>query len=67
MVERDEPSPEQIEIYKKMSMEEKWRVACNLIDSARRLKGDYLRSIHPEWSEEEVKKAVRDWFMHASD
>ena len=57
--------PEQIEIYKGMTGEEKLRTALNLYYSARRLKRAAISRLHPEWSEEQVDEALKKAFMYA--
>jgi hypothetical protein len=48
-----------------MSGEQKLRSAFALYWSARNLKAAALRTQHPEWSEEDVQKRVREIFLHA--
>jgi len=55
----------QIEIYRAMTPQQKYDVIQSLIDTARTMKYAYFHSIHPEWTEEYLKKAVRDWFLYA--
>ena len=57
--------PEQKRIFRAMSPAEKLRIAQELYYSARRLKAAALRSWHPEWSEEEVQRKVREIFLYA--
>jgi len=55
----------QIEIYKRMTPEQKLRICFDLNRSARELKAAWLRKIHPDWSEQKIKDAVREIFLHA--
>jgi hypothetical protein len=48
-----------------MTPAERWRAAERLSWSARNLKAAFLRSIHPEWTEVEVQRAVKEAFLHA--
>ncbi len=57
--------PEQKQIYKSMTPEQKYAVAMNLYWSARRMKEAWLRSIHPDWTEEQVSRTVREIFLRA--
>lgn len=56
----------QLEIYSDMSPARKLRAALDLYWSARSLKETALRTQHPEWSEEQVRQAVREVFLNAS-
>jgi Rv0078B-related antitoxin len=57
--------PVQIEIYKKMSPEMKLKIAVQLNRSARELKAAYLRSIHPDWDEQQIQTKVVEIFRNA--
>ena len=57
----------QIERLKAMTPGERWQAAKQLYWSMRRLKAAYLRSQHPEWSEQEVARATRDAFRYVRD
>ena len=57
------PEDPQVEIFRRMTPEQKLRAAERLYWSARELKSAWFRQEHPEWSEEQVKKAVRDAFL----
>ena len=56
---------EQLDIYKRMSGEEKLAVALNLYHSARRLKRAAIESQHPEWSRQQIEKALKEAFLYA--
>ena len=53
------------ELRKRMTPEQKLNAMSQLYWSAREMKAGYLRSTHPEWSEERVQKEVRDAFIRA--
>ena len=53
-----------IRILRQMTPEQKLKAAERLYWSARELKAAALRVQHPDWSEEQVKKAVRDSFLY---
>jgi len=56
---------EYIRILRAMTPEQKLRAAEGLYDSARDLKAAVLRADHPDWTEEQIQIAVRDWLSHA--
>ncbi len=55
----------QREILAKMTVEEKLLVANQLFHSARALKKAALQSFHPEWSESEIDRRVKESFLYA--
>jgi hypothetical protein len=57
--------PKQKLIFKSMTPEEKLKVGLRLIYSSRELKAAGLRVSHPNWTEEEIRKKVREIFLHA--
>ncbi len=57
--------PEQKKIFQAMTPEQKLGAAMNLYHSARQLKAAALRHWHPDWSEEQIEKKVRDIFLYA--
>jgi hypothetical protein len=65
MLPDEQPSPEQIEIYRRMTPERRLQIAEQLYWSARRLKAAGLRAQHPDWSEQQVEIEVRSIFLHA--
>lgn len=56
---------EQKRIYKSMTPERKIAVANSLYWSARRAREAWLRSIHPDWTEELIRHTVREIFLRA--
>ena len=64
-VEEDGPSPEQIEIYRRMTPGRRLEVAEQLYWSARKLKTAGVRIQHPDWPEEKVLAEVNRIFLHA--
>ena len=62
----DRPSPQQIAVYRAMSPQERLRQAEALYWTARRLREAYERSLHPEWSEQQVREHVRRVFLRAA-
>jgi hypothetical protein len=61
----EQATPEQIAVFRSMTGEQRLRLAEQLYWSARKLKAAALRSLHPEWSEEEVQREIRRIFLHA--
>lgn len=55
----------QRKIIAKMTVEEKLLVASQLFHSARALKKAALQSFHPELSEAEVDRMVKESFLYA--
>jgi hypothetical protein len=55
----------QLRILRAMTPEQKLEAAMRLYWSARGLKAAALRARHPEWSEEELQRAVREIFLYA--
>ena len=58
-------SPEYIATLRRMTGAQKLRTAFDLYWSARKLKAARFRQQHPDWSEDEVQKQVKETFMHA--
>ena len=55
----------QTEVLKRMSPGQRLKAAMRLYWSARRLKAGWIRQHHPDWTKEQVEKAVREAFGHA--
>ena len=62
---RDKARQIQIEIYKKMSSEDKWRRMQELWKTAWQVKQAGIKMLHPDWTQEQVEEKVRDIFIHA--
>jgi hypothetical protein len=52
-------------IIKKLTPEKKLKLALDLYFNARELKSSAIRKDHPELSEEEVQKKVKEIFFYA--
>ena len=65
MLPDEQPSPEQIEIYRRMAPERRLALAEQLYWTARRMKTAWLRHLHPNWPEEQLKAEVTRIFRHA--
>jgi hypothetical protein len=61
----EETSPEQFEIFRRMTLEQRWQAARQLYWTVRRHKAAFIRSQHPDWTEERVQAEVREIFLHA--
>ncbi|MEY2427807.1 MAG: hypothetical protein QOJ40_692 [Verrucomicrobiota bacterium] len=66
MLPDEQASPEQIEILRRMTPQQRWHAAYRLYWTVRRHKSAFLRSQHPEWSEEKLADELRRIFLHAS-
>jgi hypothetical protein len=62
----DRPSPEQIARYRAMTPEERLQESFRLYWSARRLREAHERSLHPDWTDDQVRDHVRKIFLRAS-
>jgi len=60
-------SPEQIEIYRRMSPGRRLELAEQLYWSARRMKAAWLKSLHANWTDEQVEAEVTRNFSNARD
>jgi Rv0078B-related antitoxin len=65
MLADEQTSPEQFEIYRRMTPERRLAIAEQLYWTARRMKSSWLRSQHPDWPEEKVLREVTRIFSHA--
>ena len=48
----------QAEIYRRMTPERRFELACEMSDNLRQLVADGVRGRHPDYTEEQVKMAV---------
>lgn len=63
----NDPSPEQIEIYRRMPGTRRLKLAEQMFWMARRLKTAGVRHQYPDWPEEAVRAEVNRIFRHARD
>lgn len=61
----EQPSSEQIALFRRMTPELRWRAAHRLYWTMRRHKAAFLRSLHPDWPELRIQKEVREIFSNA--
>src|SRR5205823_9057522 len=66
MVSDERPAPEQIEIYRRMTPQERLQAAERLYWRARKVKAAELRHQHPDFDEEQVQAEVRRIFLEAA-
>jgi hypothetical protein len=65
MLPDEQASAEQIEAFRRMPPERRLALAEQLYWSAREWKAAWLRTRHPEWSEEQVQRELIRIFRHA--
>lgn len=65
MLPDEQPGPEQIAIYRRMTPERRLAIAEQLYWEARELKAAWLRSQHPDWPEKRVAREVTRIFSNA--
>lgn len=58
---------EQIRIFQALTPAQKLHAAWRLFESAQQLKAAALRAAHPDWTEAEIRAAVREAFLYAAD
>ncbi|HYU82927.1 MAG TPA: hypothetical protein VFA31_09335 [Candidatus Polarisedimenticolia bacterium] len=61
----DRPSPQQLARYRAMTPSERLRQADRLYWSARRLREAHERTLHPDWTDDELRDHVRGIFLRA--
>jgi hypothetical protein len=59
-------TPEYVATLRRMTGAQKLRAASALYWFARRLKAAAIREQHPEWSEEQVQRRVREIFLRVT-
>ena len=57
-------TPEELRILRAMTPAQKLAAAEQLYWSARALKAVALRAQHPDWSEEDIRREVREIFLY---
>ncbi|OGV62855.1 MAG: hypothetical protein A2498_04060 [Lentisphaerae bacterium RIFOXYC12_FULL_60_16] len=58
------PKVEQVNVLRNMTPADRWRVAISLYWQAREWKEAALRSLHPDWSETQIRQFTRELFLH---
>jgi hypothetical protein len=65
MLPDEQPTPEQLAIYRGMSPERRLEIAEQLYWDARELKAAWVRVQHPDWSETQIAREVTRIFTNA--
>ena len=58
--------PEQIKVLRKMTPAQRLETGLNFMEEMRQLKAAALRAQHPDWSEQQVVRALRDFVLHGA-
>jgi len=61
----EQPTPEQIAIFRQMTPERRLSLAEQLYWTARELKAAWLRARHPDWTDQQISQEVTRLFLHA--
>ena len=61
----DDPSPEQIEAYRRMTPGRRLEIAEQMYREARQLKKAWFQMQHPAWTDSELEAEVTRSFSHA--
>ena len=65
MLADEQPMPEQLAIYRRMTPERRLALAEGLYWTARGMKAAWLRAQHADWSDSQVSREVTRIFSHA--
>jgi len=57
--------PEQIQILRRMTPEQRWQAARRLYWTMRRHKAAFMQSQNPDWPEQRIEEQVRQLFLNA--
>lgn len=60
-----ETNDDQVAALRRMTPAERLKAFFMLYRSARKIKEAALRQFHPDWSENQIKGALRESFLHA--
>ena len=61
----DELHPEQIKALRKMTVAQRLEMALRFIEQMRELRATILRKEHPDWTPEQISRALRDFVLNA--
>jgi hypothetical protein len=61
----EQSGAEQVAVLRQMTPAQRWNAAYRLYWTMRRHKAAFLRSRHPDWSDQQVEAAVRENFSDA--
>ena len=62
----DELHPEQIRALRRMSPTARLKIALQFMEEMRQLKASALRTQHPDWTQEQVAQALREFVRHGA-
>ncbi len=65
MLTDEQTGPDQRAVFHRMTPADKWKAIHAMYWTLRRHKAAYLRSRHPDWTEEQIQSVVREIFLHA--
>jgi hypothetical protein len=57
--------PEQIKALRKMTLARRLELSLRFIEQMRELRGAVLRAEHPDWTREQLRRALRDFILNA--
>lgn len=57
--------PEQVKALRKMTPAQRLEMGMQLIEEMRELRASMLRFEHPDWTQAQVSRALRDFVLHA--
>lgn len=66
MFVEEAPHPEQIKALRKMTPAQRLETGLAFMEEMRQLKAAALRVQHPDWTEEQVAQALREFVMHGA-
>ena len=61
----EQPGADQLDVLRRMTPDQRWQTARNLYWSARRLKTAFVRTEHPDWTEDAGESFVRQLSLYA--
>jgi hypothetical protein len=62
----EELHPEQIKALRRMTPAQRLKIGLQFMEEMRQLKGAALRAQHPDWTEEQIAQAVREFVRHGA-
>ena len=57
--------PEQIKALRKMTPAQRLQLSLRFIEQMRELRAAMLRAEHPDWTDEKIERALRDFISNA--
>lgn len=62
----DDLHPEQVKALRKMTPSQRLETGLAFMEEMRQLKAAALRTQHPDWTEEQVAQALREFVSHGA-